>query len=146
MYISCFWCTIYVFEMVWLKPAKTQCAVMCMLWTPSVQKDGGNLSALSGLLVCGHLEVSRLKVKRSSFDAKLCSRISPTWGLKFQFIFVVENWPLKSCPIWHIKVANRKPVGVPPQLWTPGALGPKSKKNVNENSGDYVVRTSLKTA
>ena len=78
MYISCFLCMISVFEVAWLKPAETQCAVMCMLWTPSVQKDGGNLSALSGLLVCGHLDASRLKVKRSSFDAKLCSRISPT--------------------------------------------------------------------
>ena len=51
---------------------------MGMLWTPYVQKDMGGLSAISGLLVCEHLEVSALRLKLPSFDAKLCFRISAT--------------------------------------------------------------------
>ena len=45
---------------------------------PLCSEGQGGLSALSGLLVCEHLEVSTLKVELSSFDAKLCFRISST--------------------------------------------------------------------
>ena len=76
---------------------------MGMLWTPYVQKDMGGLSALSGLLVCEHLEVSTLKVELSSFDAKLCFRISSTGIVTFPFIFQWKIGPWKVARFGTLK-------------------------------------------
>ena len=65
-----------------------------------------------------HLEAIMFRVELSSLEVKLsflgnCIRI-----LTFPCILVIilaGTGPLKSGSIWHIKMANRKPVGVPPQ-------------------------------
>ena len=42
----------------------------------------------------------------------------------FSHIFLIRNLPLKSDPIWHFKMANRKCVGEPPQVYRDLIMAP----------------------